>query len=62
MVRAGLAWHFKRCQGEQTEDERATYTDAEEEAKAVRRGLWSQVGAMAPWECRSAMREGTSCR
>lgn len=62
MVRAGLAWHFKRYQGEQTEDERATYAGAEEEAKAAKKGLWSQEGAMAPWECRSAMREGTKCR
>lgn len=61
MVKAGLAWHFKRFQSEQTADERRAYESAEEGARAARRGLWGFEKTMAPWECRSARREGGLC-
>jgi endonuclease YncB( thermonuclease family) len=62
MLKAGLAWHFKRFQGEQTEDERKNYEAAEEGARAARKGLWEFTDPMAPWECRKLMREGGKCR
>ena len=39
-IKAGLAWHFKRYEHEQTAENRASYAAAEAIAKATRRGLW----------------------
>lgn len=62
MLRAGLAWHFKRFQDEQEPADRDRYARAEEEARAAGRGLWAGQVPMAPWECRRAKREGGACR
>lgn len=51
-VRRGLAWHYKRFQNEQPLEDRLAYLHAEEEARAARRGLWSEAGAVAPWDWR----------
>lgn len=39
-VKAGLAWHYKKYQKEQSLDNRSIYAQAEEQARAERRGLW----------------------
>lgn len=62
LIRAGLAWHFKRFQHEQDPETRLSYADAEEQAKERRRGLWSFTQPMAPWDCRRSKREGAACR
>ena len=46
MVRAGLAWHFKKYSSD------ATLARLEREARAARRGLWSMSNPVAPWEHR----------
>jgi endonuclease YncB( thermonuclease family) len=51
-VRAGMAWHFKEYQHEQTTPERLTYRDEEEAAKAAKRGLWKEPKPVPPWEWR----------
>ena len=51
-VRAGLAWHYKKYQGEQPAADRATYARAEEESRAARRGLWRDPDPVPPWEWR----------
>ena len=56
-IKAGLAWHFKRYENEQTRDNRAAYAAAEAIAKAARRGLWREDSPMPPWEFRAAKRE-----
>lgn len=50
MVRAGLAWHYKRYSKDLSLDE------LEKEARHARRGLWVQPNAIAPWEFRRAKR------
>jgi endonuclease YncB( thermonuclease family) len=55
-VRAGMAWHFKEYQHEQSSAERQTYAAAEDAARAARRGLWSEPHAMPPREWRKAER------
>jgi endonuclease YncB( thermonuclease family) len=55
LIASGLAWHFKRYQSEQPEQDRASYAFDEDEARARRTGLWSDPAAVAPW----AWREGT---
>jgi endonuclease YncB( thermonuclease family) len=52
-VRAGLAWHYKRFEKEQTEIERTTYATAEDGARASRIGLWQDKQPVPPWEYRS---------
>jgi endonuclease YncB( thermonuclease family) len=47
-IRAGMAWHFKRYEREQSPEDRRTYAKAEKRARAQRIGLW-QEEALAPW-------------
>jgi micrococcal nuclease len=50
MVRAGYAWHYKKY------NQSRELADLEEEAKAAKRGLWSDLNPMAPWEYRKLNR------
>lgn len=51
-ITAGLAWHYKKYQGEQRDEYRQLYANAEVEAQETRRGLWREVDPVAPWEWR----------
>ena len=51
-IKAGMAWHYKHYQRDQTPDDRKLYADAESAAKAKKRGLWSDKQAVPPWEFR----------
>ena len=51
-VRAGMAWHYKKYQNEQTMEDRFIYTDAEILARTEKRGLWVDKEPIAPWEFR----------
>lgn len=57
-IRAGLAWHYKAYEREQTAADRNTYAVAENEAKAAKRGLWVDVEPTPPWEWRHDEKEG----
>jgi len=50
-VRAGLAWHYKKYQGEQTVTDRVAYSDAEMEARMHNIGLWGDPAPIpdSPW-------------
>lgn len=48
LLRAGLAWHFKRYNQE------PQLADLETQARAARRGLWSDPDPVPPWEWRHA--------
>ncbi|MEJ7623747.1 MAG: thermonuclease family protein [Pyrinomonadaceae bacterium] len=52
MVKAGLAWHYKRYEREQSPADRGLYSKAETAARAERLGLWSTPAPQAPWEFR----------
>jgi endonuclease YncB( thermonuclease family) len=56
-VRAGLAWHYKKYQGEQTVADRVRYSDAEMDARRHERGLWGDPSPVPPWDYRKAQRE-----
>lgn len=62
LLKAGLAWHFKRYEAEQPPEQRIRYSDAEASAKKASLGLWAEPGAIAPWDCRAQRREGRACR
>jgi endonuclease YncB( thermonuclease family) len=56
-VEAGMAWHYKKYQGEQSSSDRITYSDAELEARRQKLGLWRDPEPVPPWEYRQAKRE-----
>ena len=56
-IDTGLAWHYKKYQGEQITSDRVKYSDAELEARRVRRGLWADNNPVPPWEYRQAKRK-----
>ena len=56
-VRAGLAWHYKKYQNEQTTADRVKYSDAEREARMEKRGLWHDPEPVPPWDYRKAERK-----
>ncbi len=51
-VRAGMAWHYKAYERTQSAAGRQAYADAENEAKAAKRGLWADAVSVPPWEWR----------
>lgn len=53
-VKAGMAWHYKQYQREQSADDRATYAQAEEQARAAKTGLWADTDPTPPWDWRHA--------
>ncbi len=55
-VRAGMAWWYRQYAKEQTLDDRRLYEQAENGAKAARRGLWVDANPVPPWEWRRAKR------
>jgi hypothetical protein len=51
-IRAGLAWHYKRYESEQSLTDRQTYAEAEGTARAQRREIWREANPVPPWEFR----------
>jgi len=49
---AGLAWHYKHYEREQSPEDRSRYAFAEQEARAKKAGLWSDPDPVAPWDWR----------
>ncbi len=61
LVGAGLAWHYKHFQDEQTPEERTLYADLERRARERRIGLWQEPDPMPPDVCRKVRRDGKKC-
>ena len=59
-VRAGLAWHYKYYENEQSPEDRRAYAQAEVEARAARRGLWADANPVPPWDFRNGRRGGAT--
>lgn len=55
-VKAGMAWHYKKYQREQSSEDRAAYVLAEEQARSVMKGLWSDTAPIPPWDWRKAQK------
>jgi len=56
IVNAGLAWHYKKYQKEQSRSDRKRYSDAEKVAKLSVIGLWQEPDAIPPWKWRKGTR------
>lgn len=51
-VKKGCAWHYKKYQNEQSQEDRVSYFKAEVEAKVGKIGLWVDDDVIPPWEWR----------
>jgi endonuclease YncB( thermonuclease family) len=56
MIKAGLAWHFKKYNSDQE------LSEFEIEARNLRKGLWIDENPMSPWENRKLHRNGISTK
>lgn len=56
-LKAGMAWHYKKYQGEQSAADHIKYSDAEREAGRQKIGLWHDPHPVPPWDYRQAERE-----
>lgn len=57
-IKAGLAWHYKKYEREQSLADRRNYSDAEHVAAAAQQGLWQHPNPVPPWDFRKAKRGG----
>lgn len=66
-IKAGMAWHYKKYEIEQSPGDRASYSTAEVQAKNAKLGLWSQGNPVRPEDFRYASKapkdagSGTEC-
>ena len=51
-IRAGLAWHYKTYEHEQSDEARVQYAVAEVQARRARLGIWKDRDPIPPWEWR----------
>jgi len=56
-VEAGMAWHYKKYQREQSTSDHIEYSDAELEARRHKVGLWRDPNPIPPWDYRQAERD-----
>jgi len=56
-VKAGMAWHYKEYEREQSPNDRELYAHAEDEARSARRGLWVEANPIEPAEFRRDERQ-----
>ncbi len=53
-ITAGLAWHYKKYEREQSSTDRESYATAETAARDSKTGLWEDKAPVPPWEWRTA--------
>jgi len=56
-VKAGMAWHYKKYQNEQSVEDRFMYADAEIMARSKKLGLWFDAEPIPPWDWRKQQKE-----
>ena len=47
-IKAGMAWHYKEYEREQSPTDRDLYAHAEDQARNARRGLWADADPVEP--------------
>jgi endonuclease YncB( thermonuclease family) len=55
-VKAGVAWHYKKYEDEQSPADRRTYAAAEQLAREAKLGLWSGAKPLAPGDYRQEIK------
>jgi len=61
-IKAGMAWHYKEYEREQSAEDRESYARAEDEARAAHRGLWMDSNPTEPSEFRREERRARETR
>lgn len=56
-VKAGLAWHYKKYQKEQSVEDSRVYAYAEQQARSEKQGLWLDPDPTPPWDWRHQGRQ-----
>lgn len=56
-IKAGMAWHYKKYQKEQSLEDRSTYAQAEDQARINRYGLWAASMPIPPWDWRKQQKK-----
>lgn len=56
-IKAGLAWHYKKYETEQSSTDRDIYSQAEDEARGSKSGLWTDANPVPPWDWRKLRRK-----
>jgi endonuclease YncB( thermonuclease family) len=51
-VAGGMAWHYRQYERDQAGEDRWRYAEAQDEARAARRGLWQDARPVPPWDFR----------
>lgn len=62
LINAGLAWHYRAYEREQSRSDREQYRLAEDAARARQDGLWTDAAPTPPWDWRRARRDGNTSR
>ena len=60
LIGAGLAWHYRSYEREQSATDRAQYQAAEAGARGRHDGLWADRTPTPPWDWRRARRDGNA--
>lgn len=56
-IKAGLAWHYKQYERDQSPADRRAYAEAERAARTARYQIWAEDAPTPPWEFRRTGRE-----
>ena len=51
MLQEGYAWHYIHY------DSNTTWTNYENQARQLKKGLWSQLNSVAPWDWRHTQKD-----
>lgn len=57
-ISAGLAWHYRQFENEQSKPDRLAYSAAEQIAREQKLGVWSQPDPVPPWDWRHGKAAG----
>jgi len=55
-IASGMAWHYKKYQGEQSRADQLRYSEIEVDARSEKRGLWHDPDPIPPWGYRKLKR------
>lgn len=58
-IRAGLAWHYKAYEKEQSTKDRSDYAQVEGDARTRKLGLWADAKPIPPWDYRHGTGEAS---
>jgi endonuclease YncB( thermonuclease family) len=56
-LNAGLAWHYKQFENEQSPEDRIAYATAEKTARSARKAIWAEASPTPPWDFRRNRRK-----